>query len=71
MKTADGGYHDEAFTFTEGVNHLNGREALAFSRERSAFAQGDVQRGRNQMAVLQAIIGTRPPPLPSSPGTDV
>ena len=36
--------------------NLNGREALAFSRERSAFAQGDVQRGRNQMAVLQAII---------------
>lgn len=55
-ENGDGGYHDEAFTFTEGVNHLNGREALAFSRERSAFAQGDVQRGRNQMAVLQAII---------------
>lgn len=55
-ENGDGGYHDESFTFTEGVNHLNGREALAFSRERSAFAQGDVQRGRNQMAVLQAII---------------
>ena len=55
-ENGDGGYLDESFTFTEGVNHLNGREALAFSRERSAFAQGDVQRGRNQMAVLQAII---------------
>lgn len=55
-ENGDGGYHDESFTFTEGGNHLNGREALAFSRERSAFAQGDVQRGRNQMAVLQAII---------------
>lgn len=55
-ENGDGGYHDESFTFTEGVNHLNGREALTFSRERSAFAQGDVQRGRNQMAVLQAII---------------
>lgn len=55
-ENGDGGYHDESFTFIEGVNHLNGREALAFSRERSAFAQGDVQRGRNQMAVLQAII---------------
>ena len=55
-ENGDGGYHDESFTFIEGVNHLNGREALAFSRERSAFAQGDVQRGRNQMAVLQTII---------------
>ena len=70
-ENGDGGYHDESFTFTEGVNHLNGREALAFSRERSAFAQGDVQRGRNQMAVLQAIIDKAPSPAILSGYQDV
>lgn len=70
-ENGDGGYHDESFTFTEGVNHLNGREALAFSRERSAFAQGDVQRGRNQMAVLQAIINKATSPAILSGYQDV
>lgn len=44
------------YDFTEGVNHLNGEAALCFSRERYAFADGDNQRGKNQMAVIQAII---------------
>lgn len=38
------------------INHLNGEAALCFSRERYAFADGDNQRGKNQMAVIQAII---------------
>ena len=42
--------------YTEGYNHLTGLEALAFVRERHAFASGDNQRGRNQMAMLQALI---------------
>lgn len=42
--------------FTEGYNHLTGLEALAFVRERHAFASGDNQRGRNQMALLNAMI---------------
>lgn len=44
------------YDFTEGVNHLNGEAALCFSRERYAFSDGDNQRGKNQMAVIQAII---------------
>lgn len=44
------------YDFTEGVNHLNGEAALCFSRERYVFADGDNQRGKNQMAVIQAII---------------
>ena len=35
---------------------MTGLEALAFVRERHAFASGDNQRGRNQMAMLQALI---------------
>lgn len=38
------------------MNHLNGEEALAFSRERYSFEAGDNQRGKNQEAVLTAIL---------------
>lgn len=41
---------------TEGKNHLNGKEALAFVRERKAFADGDNQRGKNQQALMTALI---------------
>ena len=35
---------------------MNGIEALTFSRERYSFSDGDNQRGKNQMKVIQAII---------------
>ena len=46
----------EGYSFTKGMNHLDGEAALAFSRERYSFADGDNQRGRNQEAVIEAII---------------
>lgn len=49
-------FYWDSFSFTEGTNHLNGRQALAFSRERYSFALGDIQRGKNQMAVIKAIV---------------
>ena len=60
-------YSDQAFTsvgspgyyapttFAEGWNHLDGKSALAFARERHAFASGDIQRGINQMKVIDAM----------------
>lgn len=42
--------------YTVGYNHLTGLEALAFARERHAFANGDIQRGINQMEVIKAVI---------------
>ena len=39
-----------------GKCHLNGRQALDFSRERYCFTDGDVQRVRNQQTVMKAII---------------
>ena len=39
----------------EGVNHMDGAKALAFARERYGFIDGDNQRGKNQMAILQAL----------------
>ena len=40
----------------KGLNHFDGKQALAFSRERYNLAGGDNQRGKNQMAVIQAMI---------------
>lgn len=40
----------------EGYNHFNGEQALAFSRERQNVAGGDFQRGKNQQAVITAMI---------------
>ena len=40
----------------QGLNHFNGKQALAFSRERYSLAGGDNQRGKNQMAVIKAMF---------------
>ena len=50
------GYGYNEYSYTEGWNHMNGIEALTFSRERYSFSDGDNQRGKNQMKVIQAII---------------
>ena len=42
--------------FQQGYNHLDGKHALTFARERMAFMSGDRQRGNNQMAVIKAIV---------------
>lgn len=44
------------YTFTQGTQHLNGKQALAFCRERKNFTDGDMERGRNQERVLSAIL---------------
>ncbi len=50
------GFYDPT-DFVEGWNHLDGKAALAFARERHAFATGDIQRGINQMKVIDALLG--------------
>lgn len=40
----------------EGYNHLDGTCALAFSRERHSYIDGDRHRGRNQQEVIRAIF---------------
>lgn len=44
------------YSYHKGINHLGGAAALAFARERYSFRDGDFQRGRNQMAVIKAVI---------------
>ena len=53
---SDYSFNAGGYSFVKGNNNLNGAEALAFARERYSFGEGDRQRGRNQMAVIQAVI---------------
>lgn len=56
MGSTPGFGSSNGITFKKGKNHLNGRRALAFARERHAFTKGDVQRNKDQQLVLQAIL---------------
>ena len=51
---AENGY--SPFVLAAGPQHLNGAQALKFSRERHSFADGDIQRQRDQQ---QVILGLR------------
>lgn len=48
--------YDGNFYFRKGENEVGGAAALGFARERQAFSDGDRQRGKNQMAVIKAVI---------------
>lgn len=47
---------DDGQTFHAGMLHLNGKDALTFSRERHNLAGGDNDRGVNQERVVSAIF---------------
>ena len=53
---------DSSFTaasgdsFRKGVQHVNGKKALAFARERHAFGGGDNMRVKHQQDVLMAML---------------
>ena len=49
-------YHIKGWTVPQGMNHFNGKQALAYSRERYAYTDGDIHRVQNQQQVLEAII---------------
>lgn len=50
-------YSDVAFrSYHVGYNHMNGKQALEFSRERHSFTEGDRQRGKDQQRVIEAIV---------------
>ncbi len=46
----------EGMSVSKGVNSFNGEQALEFSRERKNVPGGDEQRGKNQQAVITAMI---------------
>ncbi len=56
-------YSDEEFDssvskyhYKKGWNHMHGKQALFFARERKSFEMGDQERIKNQQKVLKALI---------------
>lgn len=49
-------YHIKGWIVKEGMNHFNGKQALAYSRERYAYPTGDRHRIQNQQQVLEAVL---------------
>lgn len=49
-------YHYKGWRVQKGVNHMDGAHALAYSRERYAYASGDRHRILNQQQVLEAVL---------------
>lgn len=47
---------DSKYSYQKGINHINGDQALSFSRERHSFSAGDNQRVKNQQHVIEAIL---------------
>lgn len=49
-------YTDPTVYVKKGINHFNGKQALAYSRERYAYQEGDRHRVQNQQDVITAIL---------------
>lgn len=49
-------FESRGYSFKEGPNTMDGKQALVFARERYSFNAGDNERGRNQMRVITAVI---------------
>src|SRR5699024_2164160 len=46
----------QGYTFEPGSQEMNADEALSFVRHRSSFPDGDLQRIRNQQALIRAVV---------------
>lgn len=53
---SDYAFSAHGYSFQQGYNQLDGKGALIFARQRKMFSDGDRQRGKNQMAVIKAVI---------------
>lgn len=51
-----GSFSTGEYSFKKGINHVNGNQALAFSRERYHVSGGDNGRVANQQRVLTAML---------------
>lgn len=46
----------DRYNYKKGYNHVNGKQALSFARERKAFSGGDRVRNKNQQALVEAMF---------------
>ena len=53
---SDMAFSKDGCNYVEGNNHVDGKCALRFARERKIYETGDRQRGQNQQTVITAII---------------
>lgn len=49
-------FYENGHTYSTGLQHMNGEQALEFSRERHSFADGDNIRVKHQQDVLMAML---------------
>lgn len=47
---------NDGYTFSPGQQYMDSDQALSFVRHRSSFPDGDLQRIRNQQALIRAVI---------------
>lgn len=50
------GYGVRDYCYAAGENYVSGIEALMFSRIRRVFSDGDIERGRHQMALIEGVM---------------
>lgn len=50
------GYGVRNYCYAAGANQVDGIEALMFSRIRRVFSEGDIERGRHQMALVEGVM---------------
>ena len=53
---SDKGYSKDGCTYVLGMNHLDGKCALRFARERKIYQGGDRHRIKNQQDVIKAVF---------------
>ncbi len=53
---SDADFGSGGYYFQKGMNHMSGKAALTFVRNRRLFMEGDRARGRHQMAVIKGVI---------------
>lgn len=49
-------FYAEPFYYEKGRIHLNGEETLRFARERYNLPEGELERGRNHVRIIDALI---------------
>ena len=49
-------FHIKNWIVKKGMNHFNGKQALAYARERHAYTTGDRHRIQNQQQVLEEVL---------------
>ena len=49
-------FHMPGWHVKKGYNHMDGKKALAYARERYAYASGDRHRIKNQQQVLEGVL---------------